>query len=195
MFTTRTRSLFPGIPRSSRILNIPNINTHSHYSTSQQKTQSTFEAIKDSFNYSNAKNYPIPFGLGLLVIGVLSYRRISKRESERLQSILVEGHTPEDMIAIEGPWHVHVISTLPFRSLSRLWGYLCNDLEWKPTWLKRALLKTYAWSFGCNLDEMKQPDLDVYKNLGDFFYRELKDGARKIDNIADLVGVIFTHIL
>lgn len=33
---------------------------------------------------------------------------------------------------------------------------------------------------GCNLDEMKNPDLYAYKNLSEFFYRELKDGVRPI---------------
>lgn len=37
---------------------------------------------------------------------------------------------------------------------------------------------------------MKDPDLTHYKNLSEFFYRELKDGARPIDFDAALVGIL-----
>lgn len=37
------------------------------------------------------------------------------------------------------------------------------------------------------MDEMKDPNLKHYKNLSEFFYRELKDGARPVDFDAALV--------
>ena len=40
--------------------------------------------------------------------------------------------------------------------------------------------KLYSWIFGCNLEEMKNPDLYAYPNLSAFFYRELKEGVRPL---------------
>jgi phosphatidylserine decarboxylase len=62
--------------------------------------------------------------------------------------------------------------------MSRIWGAF-NSLT-IPTALRPAGFKLYSWIFGCNLDEMKNPDLYSYPNLSAFFYRELKDGARPI---------------
>jgi phosphatidylserine decarboxylase len=62
-------------------------------------------------------------------------------------------------------------------------------------WFRVPGFKLYSWIFGCNLDEIKDPDLTHYNNLSEFFYRELKDGARPIDYSATLVllqpGVTF----
>jgi phosphatidylserine decarboxylase len=48
-----------------------------------------------------------------------------------------------------------------------------NDME-IPLFLRSPLYRTYAWLFGCNLHEMKEPDLTKYPNLGSFFYREIQ---------------------
>lgn len=64
--------------------------------------------------------------------------------------------------------------------MSRLWGTF-NSLT-IPEPLRPFGYKLYSWIFGCNLEEMKNPDLYTYPNLSAFFYRELKDGARPIDN-------------
>jgi phosphatidylserine decarboxylase len=48
--------------------------------------------------------------------------------------------------------------------------------------------KLYSWIFGCNLDEMKEKDLKQYRNLAHFFYRELEDGCRPIDQTALVVS-------
>ncbi|KAJ3049100.1 phosphatidylserine decarboxylase 1 [Rhizophlyctis rosea] len=70
--------------------------------------------------------------------------------------------------------------------MSRLWGWL-NSLT-VPVWLREPLYGTYSKAFGCNLDEMQIEDLKAYRNLGDFFYRSLKPGARPIDEQAPLVS-------
>ncbi|GAV28641.1 hypothetical protein PMKS-002115 [Pichia membranifaciens] len=44
--------------------------------------------------------------------------------------------------------------------------------------------KLYSFLFGVNLDEMQDPDLTHYRNLGEFFYREIKPQARPIDPTA-----------
>lgn len=55
-------------------------------------------------------------------------------------------------------------------------------------WFREPGFKLYSWIFGCNLDEMRDPDLTHYKNLSEFFYRELKDDARPVDYDAALVS-------
>ena len=70
-----------------------------------------------------------------------------------------------------------MLGALPLRSLSQLWGYL-NSLV-LPVWFRPFGFKLYAKIFGCNLDEVPE-DLTHYESLGEFFYREIKDGARPI---------------
>lgn len=70
--------------------------------------------------------------------------------------------------------------------MSRIWGAF-NSLT-IPTPLRPAGFKLYSWIFGCNLDEMKNPNLYDYPNLSAFFYRELKDDARPIARDAPLVS-------
>lgn len=70
------------------------------------------------------------------------------------------------------------MGALPLRSLSQLWGYL-NSLV-LPVWFRPFGFKLYARIFGCNLDEMAEQDLTKYESLGEFFYRELKEGVRPI---------------
>lgn len=62
--------------------------------------------------------------------------------------------------------------------MSRLWGYL-NSLV-LPVWFRPYGFRFYGWIFGCNLDECVPQDLTQYESLGEFFYRELKAGARPI---------------
>ena len=57
-------------------------------------------------------------------------------------------------------------------------------------WFREPGFKLYSWIFGCNLEEVKDPDLTHYKNLSEFFYRELKDGARPVDYDAALVSTL-----
>ncbi|CAG8502658.1 2243_t:CDS:2 [Cetraspora pellucida] len=82
---------------------------------------------------------------------------------------------------VHGPWQVHVLDTLPLRALSRLWGKINNEYN-LPVWMREPFYKFYSWIFDCNLDEIENPDLKAYPNLGSFFYRSLKPGSRQIDN-------------
>ncbi|KAI8052510.1 phosphatidylserine decarboxylase-domain-containing protein [Syncephalis plumigaleata] len=87
---------------------------------------------------------------------------------------------------VVGPWQVHFATALPLKGLSRFFGWF-NELT-LPMWFRRPGLRFYAWLFGCNLDEMKDPNLMHYDNLADFFYRELRDDARPIDDTSILVS-------
>jgi phosphatidylserine decarboxylase len=73
---------------------------------------------------------------------------------------------------------VQVLSTLPLKALSYYWGKF-NEIP-LPRFLRAPGFKLYAYIFGVNLDEVEKP-LEEYRNLAEFFYRELKPGCRPID--------------
>ncbi|KAF0689980.1 Aste57867_18624 [Aphanomyces stellatus] len=71
------------------------------------------------------------------------------------------------------------LNVLPYRFISRLWG-AANDIN-LPHCLREPVYHAWTLAFGCQLDEMKHPLRD-YKNLGEFFSRQLKDGVRPVDD-------------
>ncbi|KAF9429889.1 phosphatidylserine decarboxylase 1 [Podila epigama] len=144
---------------------------------SEQKSYG--ERVKSAWRDTPIKWSPIPIGLGLAFISFLQYNKILRREAEK-------DNDKSTQALIVGPWHVHVISELPLKTISRLWGAF-NSIT-LPVWFRGPGFKLYSWIFGCNLDEMKDPDLTHYKNLSEFFYRELKDGARPVDYDAALIS-------
>ncbi|KAK8067090.1 phosphatidylserine decarboxylase [Apiospora hydei] len=126
--------------------------------------------------------YPIPIGLGIGFLGFVQFYKSQAREKERLEQEAEEfGKRPKKRPRIrpEGPWQVQVMSTLPLKAISRLWGQF-NELV-IPYYLRVPGFKLYAFVFGVNLDEVSEPDLHVYPNLAAFFYRTLKPGARPLD--------------
>lgn len=78
-----------------------------------------------------------------------------------------------------GGWQVQIMSTLPLKAISRIWGRF-NELT-IPYYLRVPGFKLYGWIFGVNFDEVGDPDLHSYPNLASFFYRELKPGIRPLD--------------
>lgn len=84
------------------------------------------------------------------------------------------------------PWKVSAYSNLPLKTVSRWWGRI-NDID-LPVWARAPTYKLYALLFGVNLEEVAEANLETYSNLGEFFYRELKPGARPIDADAPLVS-------
>lgn len=139
-----------------------------HHSAHWRHPKPLFNRLTDTWNSTETKWYPIPVALGLSVIAAIQYRHIQQRDKtvERPKYIAT------------GPWQVHVAAALPLRSMSRLWGAF-NSLT-IPVALRPYGYRLYSWVFGCNLDEMKNPDLYSYPNLSAFFYRELKEGVRPI---------------
>ncbi|KAH8699051.1 putative phosphatidylserine decarboxylase [Talaromyces proteolyticus] len=125
--------------------------------------------------------HPIPIGLGVLFLGLFQFYR-AQRDAERLRNNENgDGDSPPQRKRIRpsGPWQVQVMSTLPLKALSRLWGRF-NELD-LPRPLRIPGFRLYSWIFGVNLDEVAEPDLRTYPNLASFFYRALKPGARPID--------------
>lgn len=89
-----------------------------------------------------------------------------------------KGEEPNEYAIKPQSWHLYAYSTLPLKSISRLWGQV-NSIN-LPVWLRSPSYKLYSTLFGVNLEEMDEPDLTTYPNLGDFFYRKLRPGVRPI---------------
>ncbi|KAG2732389.1 hypothetical protein G9P44_004806 [Scheffersomyces stipitis] len=82
-------------------------------------------------------------------------------------------------------WHLYAYSTLPLKTISRIWGQV-NSIN-LPVWVRSPSYRLYSALFGVNLDEMDEPDLTTYSNLSEFFYRKLKPGIRPLGD-SDLVS-------
>ncbi|GMM37904.1 phosphatidylserine decarboxylase 1 [Saccharomycopsis crataegensis] len=86
----------------------------------------------------------------------------------------------DDFVVRPTSWKFFAYQALPLNAISRLWGKF-NSIE-LPVWAREPGFKFYSYLFGVNMDEIKEDDLKKFRNLGEFFYRELKDGARSIDS-------------
>ncbi|KAJ1974261.1 phosphatidylserine decarboxylase 1 [Dimargaris xerosporica] len=136
----------------------------------------------------------ISVGAGLTFLAVFQLVRTQWRSAPSRQSHDESGQESDRQALAttvsgavpEGPWQVHLLTALPLKAMSRLFGTF-NDLT-IPRWLREPSLKFYCWVFGCDLSELLEPDLKAYPNLGSFFYRALRPDARPIDPAADLVS-------
>ncbi|KAG6021500.1 hypothetical protein E4U41_002473 [Claviceps citrina] len=131
--------------------------------------------------------YHIPVGVGIGFLGLIQFYKVTAREERRRQQE-ADGYSDgyadgkpskRPKIRPDGPWQVQVMSTLPLKAISRLWGKF-NELT-IPYYLRVPGFRLYSFIFGVNLDEVSEPDLHTYPNLAAFFYRTLKPGARVID--------------
>ncbi|KAK0739699.1 phosphatidylserine decarboxylase-domain-containing protein [Apiosordaria backusii] len=131
-------------------------------------------------NDSKIRWYPIPVGLGVGFLGLVQFYKVYSREKE-----LQENGEPDKKpkkrprVRPDGPWQVQIMSTLPLKAMSRLWGRF-NELV-IPYHLRSPAFRLYSWFFGVNLDEIEEPDIRNFPNLAAFFYRTLKPGARPLD--------------
>lgn len=161
---------------------------HSSQNFRSENQESFGSRLKNAWNKTEVKWYPIPVGLGIGFLGFAQFLRIKERErrKEEAQSNGSGGPNGDGdqppkrkRIRPSGPWQVQVMSTLPLKAMSRLWGQF-NELE-IPYYLRVPGFKLYSWIFGVNLSEVAEPDLHTYPNLASFFYRELKPGVRPLD--------------
>lgn len=132
---------------------------------------------------------PIPVALGIGFLGFWQFLRIQRRERESADAEAGTGPVPkrERIRPSGGGWQVAVMSTLPLKALSRVWGRF-NELN-IPYYLRVPGFKLYGWIFGVNFDEIKEPDLHTFPNLAAFFYREIKPGVRPLDpNLAAVLS-------
>lgn len=155
-----------------------------HRSSQKHQNNDRFGSrLRGALRDTKVKWYPIPVGLGIGFLGLVQFYKTQAREKERLEKEAseFEGGRPKrrPRIRPDGPWQVQIMSTLPLKAMSRLWGKF-NELT-IPYYLRVPGFKLYSFIFGVNLDEVSEPDLRVYPNLASFFYRTLKPGARPLD--------------
>ncbi|KAF2816124.1 phosphatidylserine decarboxylase [Mytilinidion resinicola] len=154
----------------------------------QQQTKESFRSrLNAALKSTKIEWKPIPIGLGIGFLGLFQFYRVQQRE-QRIQEEErssygsgPDGGKPKkrERIRPSGPWQVQIMSTLPLKALSRIWGRF-NELE-IPYYLRVPGFKLYSFIFGVNLSEVAEPDLHTYPNLASFFYRTLKPGSRPID--------------
>ena len=99
---------------------------------------------------------PIPVGLGIGFLGFTQLYRVQQREKRRQQEEdeLSSGE-PEGpggrpkkrkKVRPSGPWTVQIMSYLPLKRVSRVWGWF-NELT-IPYYLRVPGFKLYSWVFG-----------------------------------------------
>lgn len=153
---------------------------------SSTKTGGFGSRLRFALRNTKVEWYPIPVGLGIGLLGVLSFYKSQRAERDRaVQDAACEewengGRPPRrQRIVPTGSWQVQFMSTLPLKAMSRLWGRF-NEIE-LPYYFRVPGFKLYSWVFGVNLSEVAEPDLHTYPNLAAFFYRKLKPGMRPLD--------------
>jgi len=117
--------------------------------------------------------YNLPLAVGFGYISYQAYGRIVKREQHLVRTTV----DPEELTV--NNWLVTAYTCLPLRIISRLWGQM-NSID-LPEWLRAPVLGLYVWAFDCNLEEAAVRDLTHYQNLGEFFRRRLRNGARPVN--------------
>jgi len=154
----------------------------------QQRRKENFSSrLRTALSNTKVQWYPIPVGVGIGFLGLAQFYRVQRREKARHQVDLEDAKWSEEhgkpkkrhRIRPSGPWQIQVMSTLPLKAMSRIWGKF-NELQ-IPYYLRVPGFKLYSWIFGVNLAEVAEPDLHVYPNLAAFFYRTLKPGVRPLD--------------
>ncbi|KAK7703757.1 phosphatidylserine decarboxylase 1 [Botryosphaeria dothidea] len=156
----------------------------------QNQGKESFRArLREALKNTKIEWKPIPVALGVGFLGAFQFYRIQRDEKARRDDEESsyrsgdngDGERPRKRKRIRpsGPWQVQVMSTLPLKALSRLWGRF-NELD-IPYYLRVPGFRLYSFIFGVNLDEMEEQDLHKYPNLAKFFYRTLKPGVRPID--------------
>lgn len=99
---------------------------------------------------------PIPVSLGIGFLGVVQFFRTQQRRKEEewfqedIKKQEEEGGDKRprkrDRIRPSGPWQVQIMSTLPLKAVSRVWGRF-NELT-IPYYLRVPGFKLYSWVFG-----------------------------------------------
>ncbi|KAK6353017.1 phosphatidylserine decarboxylase 1 [Orbilia brochopaga] len=157
--------------------------------TSSSHKKPFFERLRTAWNETSVKWYPIPVGLGIAFLGFKHYLDVMERERQLAEDER-QSMDPNDprrrKVRSTGPWQVQILSTLPLKALSRLWGKF-NEIP-LPVFLRPAGFRLYSFIFGVNISEAKNQDLKSYRNLAEFFYRELDPAVRPIDRSAAIVS-------
>lgn len=104
---------------------------------------------------------PIPVGLGILCVGLLQGYKVATRDDDNsdneIESDDGQHQKPKrrPKIRPNGPWQVRIMSTLPLKAMSRLWGRF-NELD-IPYYLRVPGFRLYAWIFGVKYGHLPAP--------------------------------------
>lgn len=121
------------------------------FSSGSGKRPRFSQRLGEALRNSKIQWYQIPVGLGIGFLGLVQFYKVSSREREKQRNgengELEEG-TPakRPRVKLEGPWQVRVMSTLPLKAMSRLWGKF-NELT-IPYYLRVPGFKLYSFIFG-----------------------------------------------
>ncbi|KAF3933629.1 hypothetical protein ABW19_dt0209587 [Dactylella cylindrospora] len=189
-------------PISPRVAISHGISHHNRtaFSTSSPSQKSLYASLKNRWKHASpeARWSPLAVPLGILIglgafsFGYNGYQRYvkfsetQKRLEEREGSLDANDLDRKSTVRPTGPWQVRFMAGLPLKGLSRLWGKF-NEIP-LPTFLRPAGFKLYAYIFGANIGEAKNQDLYSYRNLAEFFYREIDPAARPIDATSAVVS-------
>lgn len=77
-------------------------------------------------------------------------------------------------------------SVLPLRATSSLWGFINSyDL---PIWVRPRLYDLFCRTYNCDMSEALESDYRNYRNLSEFFRRQLKPDSRPISQEPGVVS-------
>ncbi|KAK6438338.1 phosphatidylserine decarboxylase 1 [Oleoguttula sp. CCFEE 5521] len=188
-------------PAARRLLNqrCPHSRTQTpthHFSTSprshrQNRKESFTSRLRTALGQTRTVWRPIPVVAGIAFLGAFQLYRTQTRgkatDDEWTYRDSEDGPSEDELgrpkkrkrIRPSGPWTVQIMSTLPLKALSRIWGKF-NSID-LPYYMRVPGFKLYGWVFGVNFNEIEEPDLHNFRNLAEFFYRTLKPGVRPLD--------------
>ena len=144
------------------------------------------QSTNNARNYSSTINKylhiwrknPLPIWVGLILIAGLQFRRLKKGVENKEEPLISEQVEAKPVSS----WVVHAYESLPLDFISRIAGYVLNDVT-LPEWAREPVISWYAKTFNCRIFESeKGDDWSKYKSLGEFFRRRLKHDARPISN-------------
>jgi len=121
--------------------------TSRFYSQNSQQRPRFSSRLRAALKNSKVTWYQLPIGVGIGFVGLMQFYKTTSREKER-QELEEAGARPKrrERIRPDGPWQVQVMSTLPLKAISRLWGRF-NELT-IPYYLRVPGFKLYSFIFG-----------------------------------------------
>lgn len=119
----------------------------------QHRKESFRSRLGAALGKTRIKWEPIPIALGVGFLGAFQLYRIQRREKhtqaeqDRGEDVDQQGRPKKrERIRPSGPWTVQVMSTLPLKALSRLWGKF-NEID-IPYYFRVPGFKLYSFIFG-----------------------------------------------